>query len=430
MSSTKRTLLQTVLAAVVAAAAGGPACRTAPTAEHAAVQYSCPMHPQIVRDAPGDCPICGMRLEKRETATPPPRTVAGRTAITLSPERRQLLGIRTEEAREQEVSRELATVGRVAIDERRIHHQHAKLEGYVERLHVGFTGQLVERGEPLLAIYSPELLATQQEYLAAYRAQQRMAGSAIESVARGGHELLAAARERLLLWDIRPQDIERLEKTGEVRHSLDLHAEKGGYVVEKSAFHGMRVTPADTLFKIADLSHLWVLADIYEGDLPAVRLGQSAEVTAVHAPGRKWQGPVTWIAPTVDAETRTIKVRVEIDNPGDVLKPDMFADVRLHGPRRRALVVPDNAVVQTGERHLVFVDHGDGAFEPRPIVPGVRSGDLYEIRSGLAPGERVVTSANFLLDSESSLKAAISALEPGTAPADGATADPHAEHRR
>jgi len=413
-----RTLMFVLVAAIVG---GGtvvlvPACRRDAPAE--SVEYFCAMHPQIVRDRPGDCPICGMKLEKRQKGDAaaahqhaPPST-SGRTTITIPPERRQLLGVRTEAAREEDVSRDIKTVGRVSIDERRIHHQHTKFEGYVEHLQVSFTGQLVQKGDALLSIHSPELVAMQEEYLAAYRAQARLSQSPLESVARGSTDLLAAARQRLLLWDIRPADIERLERSGEVRRSLDLHAERGGYVVEKTAFHGMRVTPADTLFKIADLSHLWVMADLYEGELPWVRLGQPADVTAVHAPGRMWKGPVTWIAPTVDPQARTIKVRVEIDNPGDVLKPEMFADITLHGDTHRALVVPDSAVIETGGKPLVFVDHGEGVYEPRPIEAGPKNGERIEVLSGLAVGERVVVSASFLIDSESSLKAAISAQAP------------------
>ena len=411
-----------------------PSCRKASKPAAATIEYFCPMHPQIVRDTPGECPICGMNLERRAkagsaaaAAEATPAAVAGRSVVTIAADRRQLLGVRTEAAQEREMARNVSTIGRVSVDERRIHHQHAKFEGYVEHLHVNFTGQQVRKGEPLLSIYSPELVATQQEYLAAYRAQARLADSTIESVARGGSDLLAAARQRLLLWDIRPADIERLEKTGEVRRALELHAERGGYVVEKTAFHGMRVTPADTLFKIADLSHLWVLADVYEGDLPAVRLGQPAEVTAVHAPGRRWRGVVTWIAPTVDPQTRTIKVRVEIDNPGDVLKSDMFADVVLQGQAHRALVIPENAVIETGDRNVVFVDRGEGVYEPRAIATAARDGDWIEVRDGLVAGERVVTAANFLIDSESSMKAAVAAL--GPAPADGASPTATPEHR-
>lgn len=414
----------------------------APTSP-AGTLYHCPMHPTYTSDKPGKCPICQMTLVAVETAgerrilyyrspmdpkasslTPAKdamgmdfvpvyedeiedQPVQGRAGLTLSAERRQMLGIRSEAVRRVPLNQTIRTVGRVSVDERRVHHVHTKFDGYVEHLYVDFTGKFVEAGSPLLSIYSPDLVATQQEYLLAYQAQAQLAEGA-DAVAKGGHDLLAAARQRLLLWDISPQDIARLEGTGEVKRTLDLHAERGGYVVQKTAFHGMRVTPMDALFDIADLSHLWILADVYEHDLPAIRLGMTAQVSVPYLPGRAWQGPVTNVAPIVDERTRTIKLRIEVDNHGGGLKPDMFADVFLRVGHGSGLAINENAVIDGGDRRLVFLDRGQGRYEPREVTLGVKAGRFFQVLSGLEEGDLVVTSANFLLDSESSLRAAIS----------------------
>jgi Cu(I)/Ag(I) efflux system membrane fusion protein len=434
---------EAVVAAVVAAlfAAGGflAGRRGGDTQEGTSVAdakalYHCPMHPTYVSDRPGDCPICGMKLvpmaEPAAGASPVAggeiefATVAGRAVVSLSPDRQRVLGIRSEPVRAVSLQREIRTVGRVAADERRLHHIHTKYEAYIEHLHVDYTGKFVRKGQPLASLYSPEIVATQQEYLLASRARRQLASSSIPSVARGGADLLEAARRRLLLWDIRPADIERLELTGEVRRTLDLYSPVSGYVTAKMAQHGMRVTPADTLFDIADLSRLWVLADVYESDLPAVRLGMPAELGLSYLPGRAWRGAVTYVAPTVEEKTRTIKVRVEVDNTDGALKPEMFANVVLKTALGAGLVAPEGALIKTGERTLAFVDHGNGLLEPREVQAGAKVAEGVQVLRGLAEGERVVTGANFLLDSESSLKAALSAMSPATAPP-----DPHAGHR-
>jgi Cu(I)/Ag(I) efflux system membrane fusion protein len=396
--------------AVVACRRGGTAA-----AEAGKVTYHCPMHPTYVSDRPGKCPICKMDLvpiEPAAGATGP--VVAGRAMVALSPERRQILGVRSEPVTRRHLDRTLRTVGRVAIDERRLHHVHTKYEAYVEKLYVDFTGQLVKGGDHLAALYSPEIVATQQEYLLAYRAQQRLGRSGIESVAKGSTDLLEAARQRLLFWDVSPEDIAALERTGHAQRTMDLHAELPGYVLQKSAIHGMRVTPADILFDIADLSAVWILADVYESDLSTVEFGTGAEVTLTYEPGRVWRGPVTYIDPTVEPGTRTIKVRIEVPNEDYVLKPGMFADVVLRRELGESLFVPESAVLSPGGRQLVFVDLGDGRLEPREIQAGVRVEGGYAVLSGLAEGERVVTSANFLIDSESNLKAALASM--GAAP--------------
>jgi Cu(I)/Ag(I) efflux system membrane fusion protein len=359
-----------------------------------------------------------MNLVASEMAPAPPVTVPetagvpGRAVVSLSPERRRALGLRTERVRSAALDRTLRTVGRVSADERRLHHVHTKYDGYIEHLYVDFTGKRVRKGEPLVSLYSPELVATQQEYLLAWRARRELAESGLPSVAQGGVDLLEAARRRLLLWDIRAEDITRLERTGIVQRTLDLHSDVNGYVVQKTALHGMRVMPSDTLFDIADLSHLWVLADVYESDLPSVRLGMAAEVSLPYLPGRRWRGTVTNVAPTVDAQTRTIKVRVEVDNADGALKPEMFADVLLRSGGGEGLLLPADAVIHAGERQLVFVDLPDGRLEPREVHLGVRVGDAVQVLHGVAEGERVVTTANFLLDSESSLEAALSTMSP------------------
>ena len=416
-----------------------------------AAPYHCPMHPSYVSDKPGNCPICGMKLVSRDAAPRPspgkPRilyyrspmdpgvrsdkpakdsmgmdfipvyadeaqpsggAVPGRTSLTLSPEKRQALGIRSEEIHHGRLTRALRTVGRVAVDERRLHHIHTKYDGYVEHLYVDFTGKYVERGDHLLSIYSPDLVATQQEYLLAYNAQKQMAASGIPSVAQGSLDLLEAARQRLLLWDMRDEDIEALERAGRVSRTIDLHSEVAGYVTQKMAFHGMRVTPADTLFDIADLSQVWVLADVYESDLPLVRVGMMGELTVPYLPGKTWRGAVTYVGPTVEEKTRTVKVRIELRNEGQQLKPDMFADVHLQADLGTGLSVPQSAVIDSGGRKLVFIERGEGSFEPREVQLGVQVGGGFQVLSGLADGERVVTSANFLLDSESSLRSALS----------------------
>jgi RND family efflux transporter MFP subunit len=387
--------------------------------------YFCPMHPTTVSDKPGACPICQMDLEpipdslkigwaKPGGAPASSAAVPGRSSVALSPERRALLGVRSEEVRESRIDRTIRTVGRVAADERRLAHVHTKFEGYVERLYVDFTGKYVKKGDPLLALYSPELIATQQEYLLALRAQKQLGTSQIPSVAQGGASLAEAARERLRLWDISEADVAELDRTGTVRRAFDLHAEVSGFVTVKNVVQGMRVMPADTVFEIADLSHVWVLADVYESDLRSIRLGMPATVTLPYEPGREWRGQVANIAPTLDGATRTVKVRIDVANQGGALKPDMFGDVVLRVEEGSGLVVPDSAVIDTGDRRLVFLDRPDGTIEPRAIEVGAKLADGYQVLRGLAKGDRVITSANFLLDSESSLKAALSAL---TAPA-------------
>jgi len=382
-----------------------------PAAARKAAYYRSPMDPSIRAATPAKDSM-GMDFVPVYEDELAGGAVADRSVVSLSPERRRVLGLRSEPVRRAALARTIRTVGRVTADERRLHHIHTKFEAYIEHLYVDYTGKFVRKGEPLAALYSPELMATQQEYLLAWRAQRRLASSSLPAVAQGGVDLLEAARQRLLLWDIRPADIARLEETGEVGRTLDLYSPVSGYVTQKMALHGMRVTPVDTLFDIADLSHLWVMADVYESDLAVVRTGMAARLTLSYLPGKTWRGSVTYIAPTVEEKTRTIKVRVEVDNADGQLKPEMFADVILESALGSGLVVPESALLTTGERTLVFVDLGDGRLEPREVKVGAKVAEGVQVLGGLEADERVVTGANFLLDSESSLKAALAVISP------------------
>jgi RND family efflux transporter MFP subunit len=426
------------------------------TSVRKADEYFCPMHPQIVRDKPGECPVCGMKLEKRlpRGASPPAAvasspgerrilyyrhpmdpsvrsdkpakddmgmdyipvyaeeaqsasSVPGRTAVTIPPERAQLLGIRSAPVMAGVSGSTLRTVGHVVIDERRREVVHTKYEGYVEKLYVDFTGKPVRRGQPLLAIYSPELVAAQKEYLVARGAQERLGESSVPGVAKGGTELAEAARQRLRSLDVSPDEIAALERTGSTRRTITLRSPVSGLVIQKTAFEGMKVSPSDRLYEIADLSRVWILAEVYEKDLAAVRVGLPARVVLPNQPGRDWRGMVSFVSPTVKPETRTVEARIDLSNADGLLKPDMFADVYLEGASSSVLTVPESAVIQTGERTLVFVDKGQGHYEPREVSIGERIPAGYRVRGGLVAGERVVVSANFLLDSESSIRSAI-----------------------
>lgn len=378
------------------------------SAEHPA-RYHCPMHPNYVSDRPGDCPICGMRLvpiEQPATHTGPDSEVEGYASITISAERRQLLGITVAEARRVPLTRALRTYGRVAVDETRVHHVHTKFEGYVEELFVDYEGRYVRAGEPLFSVYSPELYSTQKEYLLALKARSS-AGKAAAGDSVFAGRILEAARRRLALWDIAPEEIDQLGQTGTARRTLTIYAPVSGYVARKQVVHGLKVSPADDLYEIVDLSSVWVLGEVYEMDTAFVKLGQPARIELRAHPGRPFRGQVTYIDPQVNPSSRTIRFRLDVPNREGLLKPEMYAEVILEGSLGEAVVVPENAVIVTGERALVFVDAGEGRYLPREVVTGQRTDSGVAILSGLQPGEKVVTAANFLLDSESRLKSAL-----------------------
>lgn len=331
--------------------------------------------------------------------------------IMVDPAKQQLIGLRMTEATYQPMEKTIRTVGRIEYDERTVKQVNTKIEGWIERLYVDFTGQLVKRGDPLFSIYSPELVSTQEEYLLALQAKTQIGSSPFSRVAAAGNSLLEAARRRLLLWDITQEQIAELEQNGKPTKTLTIVSPINGFVIDKMAFEGMRVEPSMVLYKIADLSTVWVYADIYEYELPLVKVGQQATVRLSYYPGQTFRGRVIYLYPYLDSKTRTAKVRLELPNTGAVrLKPGMFADIELKVSMGRRLAVPHEAILDSGTRQIVFVEKGEGRFEAKEVTLGLRVDDRQEVLSGLTPGTRVVASANFFLDSESKLRESMGAM--------------------
>lgn len=331
--------------------------------------------------------------------------------LTLNPEQLQSIGVTFALAKKQLLEKNIRTVGRVETDERKIVSVNIKVSGWIEKLLVNSTGEYVKKGQPLFTIYSPELMATEQEYLLALEAAKKLKKSSYAEVSQGASSLLNVTRQRLQLWDVTDQQIKELEQTGKVPKTLVIYSPIAGTVIKKMALAGMQINPGDLLYIIADLSQVWVLADIYENEVPDIRVGRTATMTLSSAPNTILQGRISFIYPTVHRQTRTIKVRLEFDNPHELLKPGMYANVALKIPLGMRLVIPADAVLESGERSLVFVYLGNGQLEWREVKTGVKTDDWIEILEGVKEGEKVVASANFLLDSESQLKAAVGGMK-------------------
>ena len=329
--------------------------------------------------------------------------------VQISSERQQLIGVKIGTVEMKPLEKVIRTLGRVDYDEKRIVTVSPKIGGWIEDLFIDFTGRYVRQGEPLLTLYSPELVSTQEEYLLALQARKSLSKSPFPEVASSGDSLAESAKRRLKLWDISDDQIRALEESGQARKTLTLYSPFTGFVLEKSAFKGMSVMPGMALYKLADLSAVWLYADIYEYELPFIRLGQQASIQLTYLPGETFTGRVIYVYPSLNPETRTAKVRFEIPNPQDKLKPEMYANVEIKVRLGQRLVVPVGAIIDTGIRQLAILDKGNGYFEPRE-VKAERIDEYYEIMKGLKAGDRVVTSANFLVDSESNLKAAVSGM--------------------
>jgi membrane fusion protein, copper/silver efflux system len=336
-------------------------------------------------------------------------TVAQAT-IRLSPEQRQMIGVTYGTVERTMLKKTIHAVGRVDFDERRLTEVTFKVGGWVQDLFVDYTGKSVRKGEPLLTLYSPDLVSSQEEYLLALHTRDQLAGSSLPEARSGSQGLVEAARRRLLLWDLTPRQITDLEARGMPQTYLTLHAPISGTVIEKEVFKGMRIEPGMRLYRIADLSTVWLYADIYEYEVPLVHEDQEVAIALSYYPGEIFRGKITYIYPYLDTQTRTNKVRLEFANPHGKLKPGMYAssDIEINfGP---TLMVPESAVLQSGLRQLVFVDQGQGVFVPREVKLGVKADSHFAVLGGLTAGERVVTSGNFLLDSESKLQSATSMM--------------------
>lgn len=423
-----------------------PSAGAAAEGAHTHATYVCPMHPSITSDKPGECPICGMQLvsvgqpsaerkilfyrspmDPKQTSHTPRKdemgmdyvpvysdeidanqpSVTGLATVGIDPQRQQLIGLRTAPVQEGPVGGSWRTVGRVAVDETRVHHVALKFAGFIEQVFVDYVGKPVRAGEPLFTIYSPDVVSAEEEYLLALRTRASLGPGS----AQAGEDLVAAARERLKLWDIPESEIRRLERTGKAQRTVTLYAPMSGVVTKKDVVMGHRVAEGDMPYEVTDLGQVWVLADAYESDLGRVKLGTPATLTLQAFPGREFPGKVIFIDPILDAKTRTAKVRLAFPNPTGELKPEMFGEVTLRTPAHRGLSIPTDAIIDSGTRKVVFVALGAGKFRPREVRIGSSDGERSEVLEGLSAGEQVVTRANFLVDSESRLRASLGALE-------------------
>ena len=328
--------------------------------------------------------------------------------VEIPQEQQRLIGVKTTEVSVRLLQKIIRTVGRVEYDERRLATVNAKVEGWIERLYVDYTGKYVKRGEPLAEVYSPELVATQQEFLNALRWAKQGSETKSQDINRmllkDADAIVQAARERLKLWDISDDQIRRIEDSGKAVRTLTIHSPVSGYVVQKMALQGMRVMPGEKLFDVADLSSIWVISDIYEYELPSIKVGETAQIRLSYFPEKEFSSRVDYVYPTLSGETRTARVRFSLPNPGGQLRPQMFTNVELKINLGKRLSIPDDAVIDTGTRQIVYVDKGDGYFEPREVMLGARAEGFREVLMGLKAGEKVASSATFLIDSEAQLK--------------------------
>ena len=355
-------------------------------------------------------------MAQGSTASPAPSSPAAEEAplapVQISPQRLQSIGVKTSEVERKSVADEIRTTGTVAVDETKLAYVQVRYSGYVEKVFADATYQYVRKGQPLFTMYSPDIVATEREYLVAKANQQQVAHSAVPGVTAGASSLLDAAVERLKQWGVPQQEIARLDSTGQVQQEMEIDSPVSGFITERNALRSVAVQPEMRLYTISDLSTVWVQAQAFQGDLARVKVGGPAQLTVDTFPGRTFNGRVDFIYPQVDMDTRTAKVRLLFANPGLPLKPGMFVNVAFKLPMGEHLVIPASGILQSGTRAVAFVDRGDGYIEPREVQLGARAGDDFIVLKGLEPGDKVVTSANFLIDSESQLQAALGSFAP------------------
>ena len=399
--------------------------------------YSCGMHPDVIREEPGNCPICGMKLTpikgsggsgsadaKKEKGkilywrAPMGMDLipvyegeegGGAGSILIDPATVQNMGIKTETVQRRDLSKTIRAVGTVAYNEEKLFTINSKISGWIEKLYVNSTGQVVRKGQPLMDIYSPDLVSAQEEYLLALKNKELVKESSFDEIKNGAQSLLASTRKRLENWDIPEKAIDQIEKRGSVTKTMTLTAPANGVVVHKNAVEGIAVKEGMNLYQIADLSTIWIEASIYEYELPWIKIAMPVLMELPYIPGKKYQGKISYIYPYLNEKARSVRVRIEFSNPGLELKPDMYANVTIETDAvRNALVIPGEAVIRSGVRNVVFVTHEQGKFEPREINLGVEGENGYvQLLAGLMENEQVVTSGQFLLDSESNAQEAI-----------------------
>lgn len=374
--------------------------------------YTCSMHPFIIKDAPGTCPICGMELIKKladaqnsAVQTPEQKQQADMLGhVSLSPTQRVMANVATVEAKSASLNKEINAVGIVQYDQSRQAKATAWIAGRIDRLNVNTVGAIVAKDKPVAEVYSPDLVATQQEYLLAVKSREQLKNSPIQSISQNGEGLVSSARQRLMLFGVKEIQIAELEKTGTPNIRLPIYTPISGVVIEKMVQQGQYVNVGDVLFNVADLSTVWVEVEVYENEFATIHIGQQVEIRSQSFPGKPFTGRISFVYPFLDPKTRTVKARVEMPNPGMRLKPDMFVNAIIKVPLGSAIVVPVTAVMNTGKRQVVWVESSPGMFEPRDVQVGQQTDDKVQILSGLKSGDKVAVSGGYLIDSEAQLK--------------------------